>query len=57
MSWLRRLTLDGGENVMAVTMRQKKALIWGLGILIVVVLANVAWAQIGSGLFQCFRLL
>jgi hypothetical protein len=40
---------------MAVTMQQKKVLIWGLGILVVVVLVNVAWAQIGWGLCQCFR--
>jgi len=40
---------------MVVTMQKKKALIWGLGILIALVLMNVAWAQIGSGLCQCFR--
>jgi hypothetical protein len=40
---------------MAVTMQKKKALIWGLGFLAVLALMNVAWAQIASGLCQCFR--
>jgi hypothetical protein len=39
---------------MAVTIQQKRALFWGLGVLIVVVLVNVAWAQIAASLTSCF---
>jgi hypothetical protein len=35
---------------MAVTRQHKRALIWGLGILITLVLVNVAWAQIAVSL-------
>jgi hypothetical protein len=44
----------GGENAMAVTLNQKRALFLGLGVLIVLVLMNLAWAQIASGLGPCF---
>ena len=37
---------------MAVTLQQKRVLFWGLGILVVLVLVNVAWAQIAAQL-QC----
>jgi hypothetical protein len=40
---------------MAVTMQRKRVLFWGLGILIVLVLMNIAWAQIASGLGPCLR--
>jgi len=39
---------------MAVTLQQKRAIIWGLGILAVLILVNVAWAQIATSLSQCF---
>ncbi|MGB7844886.1 MAG: hypothetical protein WBL63_04670 [Candidatus Acidiferrum sp.] len=39
---------------MAVTVQQKRALLWGLGILVVLVLVNVAWAQIANALGHCF---
>jgi hypothetical protein len=35
---------------MAVTLQQKRALILGLGFLVMLVLANVAWAQIAASL-------
>jgi hypothetical protein len=37
---------------MAVTLQQKRALFWGLGIVVVLVLVNVAWAQLAASL-QC----
>jgi len=37
---------------MAVTLNQKRAVFWGLGILAVLVLVNVAWSQIAASL-QC----
>jgi hypothetical protein len=37
---------------MAVTLQTKRALFWGLGILAVLILVNVAWAQIAASL-QC----
>jgi len=41
---------------MAVTVQQKRALFWGLGILIVLVLMNVAWVQIANALGHCISL-
>jgi len=38
---------------MAVTIQQKRAFFWGLGVLIAVVLVNMAWAQIAASL-TCF---
>ena len=35
---------------MAVTLQTKRALFWGLGILVVLVLVNVAWSQIAASL-------
>jgi hypothetical protein len=35
---------------MAVTLQQKRALILGLGFLVMLVLAKVAWAQIAASL-------
>jgi hypothetical protein len=46
---------DEGRTVMPVTVQQKRMLFWGLGILVVLVLMNVAWAQIAAGLGQCFK--
>jgi len=40
---------------MPVTVQQKRVLFWGLGILVVLVLMNVAWAQIAVGLGQWFK--
>jgi len=45
----------GGENVMAVTLQQKRVLILGAGLLIGLLLMNLAWAQIAAGLGQCFK--
>jgi hypothetical protein len=42
-----------GENVMAATFQVKRALFWGLGILVALVLVNIAWAQIASAIAQC----
>ena len=42
---------------MAVTLKQKRMLFWGLGILIVLVLMNVAWAQLAEGLGPCLKAL
>jgi hypothetical protein len=39
---------------MAITMQHKRALFWGLGILTGLVLADLAWAQIASGICRCF---
>jgi hypothetical protein len=39
---------------MAVTMQHKRALFWGLGILTLFALTNLAWAQIASALGRCF---
>ena len=44
----------GGENVMAVTLQQKRLLILGIGVLIGLVLMNLAWAQLAAGLGKCF---
>jgi hypothetical protein len=41
-------------DVMAVRLPEKRALFWGLGIVVVLVLVNVAWAQICSALTHCF---
>jgi len=37
---------------MAVTLPQKRALLWGVGILVTLVLINLAWAQIAA--LRCF---
>jgi uncharacterized membrane protein (DUF441 family) len=39
---------------MGLTLKQKRALFWGLGILTVFVLANLAWSQIASAICHCF---
>ncbi len=39
---------------MRLTLQQKRGLYWGLGILAMVVLTGVAWAQIAHALTQCF---
>jgi hypothetical protein len=39
---------------MAISLQQKRALLWGLGILTVLVLASVAWAQICASIAHCF---
>ena len=41
---------------MSLTMQQKRGLFWALGILIVLTLSSVAWAQIDSTLAHCFSL-
>ena len=46
---------DGGETVMPATVQQKRMLVLGLGVVIALVLMNIAWAQIASGLGQCFK--
>jgi hypothetical protein len=38
---------------MAVTLQQKRALILVLGSIVMLVLANVAWAQIAASLAHC----
>ncbi len=40
---------------MSFTLQQKRGLYWGLGILAIVILVSVAWAQIADGLTQCFQ--
>jgi hypothetical protein len=39
---------------MQLSLQQKRALYWGLGILTAMVLTSVAWAQIHLALSQCF---
>ncbi len=39
---------------MGFTLQQKRALFWGLGILAVFLLANLAWAQIAHSIGRCF---
>jgi hypothetical protein len=39
---------------MAISLQQKRALLWGLGILTVLVLTSVAWAQICASITHCF---
>jgi hypothetical protein len=39
---------------MQLSARQKKALFWGMGILLAMVLVSVAWAQINASLSHCF---
>ena len=39
---------------MQLSLQQKKALYWGLGILTAMVLMNVAWAEIHLALARCF---
>ena len=51
------LKLGWGEEAMAVTRQQKRMLFWGLGILIVLALMNVAWAQLAEGLGPCLKAL
>jgi hypothetical protein len=46
-----------GEETMNLTSQQKKALFWGLGILTVVLLINVAWLQIAASLPHCLSIL
>jgi hypothetical protein len=38
---------------MAFTLQHKRALFWGLGILTVFVLTNLAWAQIAHAISKC----
>ena len=40
---------------MAVTLQQKRVLTLGVAVLIGLALMNLAWAQIASGLGQCFK--
>jgi len=40
---------------MPATVQQKRMLVLGLGVVIALVLMNIAWAQIASGLGQCFK--
>ena len=39
---------------MAVTLQQKRALFWGLGIVAVLVLVNLAWTQLTNSLCSLF---
>ena len=39
---------------MAVTLQQKRLLILGIGVLMGLVLMNLAWAQLTAGLGKCF---
>jgi hypothetical protein len=39
---------------MAITVQRKRALFWALGILTMLVLMNVAWAQIANAIGHCF---
>jgi hypothetical protein len=39
---------------MGITLQQKRALFWGLGILAGLVLVNLAWAEIAAALGRCF---
>ena len=39
---------------MAVTLQQKRALFWGLGILTLVTLSKIAWAQIAASICSPF---
>lgn len=39
---------------MGFTLQQKRALFWGIGIVTVVVLTNLAWAQIANAISRCF---
>ncbi len=48
-------TYRGGE-IMSFTLQQKKALYWGVGILTLFALANLAWAQIAKAIGSfCLR--
>jgi hypothetical protein len=42
-----------GGNDMAITLQQKRALFWGLGILTLFALTNLAWAQIAKAIGNC----
>jgi hypothetical protein len=44
------------ERVMSLTLQQKRGLFWALGILIMLMLSRVAWAQINTALTHCFSL-
>jgi hypothetical protein len=44
------------ERVMSLTSQQKRGLFWALGILIMLTLSTVAWAQINTALAHCFAL-
>jgi hypothetical protein len=39
---------------MGFTLRQKRALYWGLGILTLFALTNLAWTQIAKAIGGCF---
>jgi hypothetical protein len=39
---------------MGFTLQQKRALFWGLGILTVLVLTNLAWTEIANAIGRCF---
>jgi hypothetical protein len=41
---------------MNLTLQQKKALFWCLGMLAAVVLINIAWAQIAAALPRCLSI-
>jgi len=42
---------------MAATLQQKRLLILGVGVLIGLVLMNLAWAELAAGLGKCFAAL
>jgi len=44
------------ERVMSLTSQQKRGLLWALGLLIMLTLSSVAWAQINTALSHCFSL-
>ena len=39
---------------MSLTLQQKRGMFWALGILIMLTLSSVAWAQINTALTHCF---
>jgi hypothetical protein len=39
---------------MTISLQHKRALFWGLGILALFALTNLAWAQIASAIGHCF---
>jgi len=41
---------------MSLTLHQKRGLFWALGLLIMLTLSSVAWAQINTALSHCFSL-
>ena len=40
---------------MPATVQPKRMLVLGLGVLVALVLMNIAWAQIAAALGQCFK--